>query len=643
MDDASWVYDKLSILGPDQVNAWTDTSNVDRLCDRCQTIDWEPTLLYLSVADEYSFYPKVRLYRAKPQVRDIRDAAHVGCHLCSLILTCLLTLRYGYSAQVHPVPRGLDEVTDSASIEIDVEGMPGTSPVWLTITIADHGNFSGWRSFSLPVRSVLPRISGEFSCTTPADQIARKWLNECLQNHKTCSTEVPRLPRRIINVTHDLLRLEEPGPKHAHYATLSYTIGGAHLFTTTSAVLDDRKAGFSLSSLPLTAQHAVWWTRKLDLHYLWLDSLCILQDNLHDWQLELSTMATIYENATITLAATRASSAHNGCAPSLNKLTLLPCRPHPSIVILPDYEREDWIFLRGALDSRAWCFQEVQLSRRVLRVGSEELAWQCRQCKRLEGDPARERVHDVEASLSFFGTRALDVKFDYAGNKNDQLSFVKWYALVQQYGRRNLTFVADRLPAFSGMAHKFHSILHATYLAGLWQEDIFRGLLWRMRDPGRYVMYQAPSWSWASVEGGWLVWTVWIYNVIDFCAELLDVWVRVNGVNPYGRVSAAKLTLFGQIAPLPSYLLGDDNEVGPVDWRQYLLFWDREDFPGIGCVFLKLHATAYLILQPADSNAHRWSRVGTVVTPSGDQTERQKLAADVMNGYEWKSAVVSIV
>ena len=63
-------------------------------------------------------------------------------------------------------------------------------------------------------------------------------------------------------------------------------------------------------------QDAVWWMRWLRLDYLCLDSLCILQDNLGDWEVALSTMADIYQNAALTLAATRATSALESCLPS---------------------------------------------------------------------------------------------------------------------------------------------------------------------------------------------------------------------------------------------------------------------------------------------------------------------------------------
>ena len=374
MFDSALVYRQLAAFGPDQPEAWRDQSNEQTLCDRCQKIDWEPASLYLSIADEYSFYPRISVFDRTPQLSELRDAAHSGCHLCTLVLSCLLTMRYRYSVEVDPLPEGLHEIADDTIIQVSVEAMAKSPPVWLTVGIGDHGSVWGWQDVSLPIVSGLPPQSSQKS-TQATSEIASQWLADCMTKHEPCSSDMPKLPRRVIDVSNDVLRLEEPDERPGLYATLSYSIGGAHLFTTTSKDIDERKRGFSIDRLPQTAQDAVWWTRKLGLQYLWLDSLCILQDNLGDWEIELSSMATIYQNATVTVAATHATKATEGCLPNLNKLNMVPCRPADGIVVFPDYGRSTWIFSKGALDTRAWCFQEVQLSKRVLRVGGEELAW----------------------------------------------------------------------------------------------------------------------------------------------------------------------------------------------------------------------------------------------------------------------------
>lgn len=400
--------------------------------------------------------------------------------------------------------------------------------------------------------------------------------------------------------------------------------------------MPERKAGFLIECLPKTAQDAVWWTRQLGSKYLWLDSLCILQDDLGDGEVELSTMADIYQKSTITIAAIRSENANQGCRPNANVLSRTPCRLQNGIMILPDYGRDTWIFQNSTLDTRAWCLQETQLSNRVLRVGGEEIAWQCRRCKRLEGDPGNERVHDIQDNITFFGSRALDTK----------ASAKAWFILCQSFGRRNISFSADKLPAFSGMAAHFKHILQSDYVAGLWTKNLLRGLLWRMSRPGHRIHYRAPSWSWASIEGGFLGWHVWLYEASDetFPASVIDVWTKVPGLNPYGRVTAGKLTMCGKIAPLPSSLFDDESQTESVDWRRYLLYWDRDEVAGTGSVLFRLHDRACLMLQPAGRPC-LWTRIGTLSTAMDgiDPPGRVKATVGLLDSYEWRDAVVSVV
>lgn len=246
-------------------------------------------------------------------------------------------------------------------------------------------------------------------------------------------------------------------------------------------------------------------------------------------------------------------------------------------------------------------------------------------------------MHDIEADTPFFGSRALDARI-----QSSDRPFKLWYSLVLNFGRRNLTYPDDRLPAFSGMAQHFQQILDGTYLAGLWKEDLMVGLLWRMEDPGRVSVYRAPSWSWPSVEGGFLGWNRWLFDATDFTAEVLDVRTRVSGLNPYGRVSAGKLSMAGKLAPLPSFLLEDDSEIGPVDWREFLIRWDRHGGPGIGTCLFRMHRMACLILQPVQGRPGVWTRVGSLVTAVPPQP-RSALTIEVLDGYGWREDVVSIL
>jgi Heterokaryon incompatibility protein (HET) len=248
-----------------------------------------------------------------------------------------------------------------------------------------------------------------------------------------------------------LITQRQPG----RYAALSYCFGNAPVLTTTGKTLLERQASIPMNILPQTVRDAIIWTRQLGLQYLWIDSLCILQDSQSDWEVELSTLTDIYRDATVTIAVTAAPHAGSGCAPVRNKLQLAPFTPLPGIAIEADFKRGAWIFRAGPLEKRGWTFQEIQLSRRVLRCGGEELAWQCRTHSYLESDPGRSI--DIKTSSSDASPRTTPSTrpLDDTRNMNSFTTFQRWYQMVETFSSRKLTYLDDKLPAFSGIARHF--------------------------------------------------------------------------------------------------------------------------------------------------------------------------------------------
>jgi hypothetical protein len=106
----------------------------------------------------------------------------------------------------------------------------------------------------------------------------------------------------------------------APYIALSHCWGLAHILTTTTETLAARMEGIPPSVLPLTFQHAVQITRALNFRYLWIDSICIIQNDELDWQRESANMCNIYKNSAVTIAADAASDSTKGCFCETNVL-----------------------------------------------------------------------------------------------------------------------------------------------------------------------------------------------------------------------------------------------------------------------------------------------------------------------------------
>ena len=140
-----------------------------------------------------------------------------------------------------------------------------------------------------------------------------QWLHDCNTTHVGCSVgDPPKLPTRVIDV--GLSSSEGPKPYllcsgglEGRYVALSHCWGTASLsnpgFKTERHNYDDLQAGFVLESVPALFRDAIVTTWKLGIQYLWIDSLCIIQDSKDDWEAESAKMGSVYRNAYVTIVA----------------------------------------------------------------------------------------------------------------------------------------------------------------------------------------------------------------------------------------------------------------------------------------------------------------------------------------------------
>jgi len=99
----------------------------------------------------------------------------------------------------------------------------------------------------------------------------------------------------------------------ARYVALSHCWGGSSHCRTTKFSLEQHKNALKITDLPNTVQDAAFVVRKLGLRYLWVDSLCIIQDDEDDWLREAGRMVAVYEGAYLTIAASVSSDGSGGC------------------------------------------------------------------------------------------------------------------------------------------------------------------------------------------------------------------------------------------------------------------------------------------------------------------------------------------
>lgn len=201
------------------------------------------------------------------------------------------------------------------------------------------------------------------------------------------------------------------------YTALSHCWGREATITTTVSNFRTMKAGFPITALSKTFRDAIEVTRRLQMRYIWIDSLCIIQDDQKDWEIEAARMGTVYANAVLTIAATRSADGRGGCLATTRDMSYI-WQPRSHLKSVQESQTihvrhediwshlhvkstqfERWFILRPSYDvrylsrkdasgaiidagfplfTRAWFLQERLLSPRVLHFGHMELFWECR-------------------------------------------------------------------------------------------------------------------------------------------------------------------------------------------------------------------------------------------------------------------------
>ncbi len=308
-----------------------------------------------------------------------------------------------------------------------------------------------------------------------AINLAKQWIHGCTQDHALCNTSIQHLvPTRLLfiassNATESqnecrqqTVRLVETadwalGVEPVQYATLSHCWGGLEFLNLTTRTLESFKIGIPFDSLTQTFRDAINVTLDLGLCYIWIDSLCIIQDCDQDWSIEAGRMRSVYGGSFINIAASGAKDGTKGLflkPPNLVGAAHFP----PSSSGTTSYGIALTNLYSGGitdtlLSSRAWCFQERLLSPRTLHFGQGDLFWEC-------------RTYDACESFPNVFPEALKKSSVIRPRKS---TYEIWPEIVKMYSRCNVTFSKDKLVALAGVARVAESESGDHYLAGLWR------------------------------------------------------------------------------------------------------------------------------------------------------------------------------
>jgi hypothetical protein len=374
--------------------------------------------------------------------------------------------------------------------------------------------------------------------------MASQWFKVCRESHSKCNTHIGQIsPSRLVstdrNLTRIVLRNELEGSPA--YATLSHCWGKAKFDTLKRDVLDTFREKIPEKALSQTFKNAIFIAQEVGIPYIWIDSLCIVQDDNDDWMREAASMSAIYGGSSLNIAASGAADGTYGCffkstlpvqcrvsIKCSSRTTLYQCTPlgfyNAGLTGMP-------------LMERGWALQERILPPRTLHFTSTQLFWECYENVACEIFPERIPVTlRYECSLSSF--------FD-----KKPLTRSMWCWMVERYSRCKLTIAEDKLPAISGLAHIIQAETGDEYVAGMWRKGLEMQLCWSTsngRKRRKTTSYIAPTWSWASLDAV-------IHSMedlfhekpdsIDVFVDVLDIQLQPAGTDPLGQLASANLRL----------------------------------------------------------------------------------------------------
>jgi hypothetical protein len=279
--------------------------------------------------------------------------------------------------------------------------------------------------------------------------------------------------------------VETEGIDGARYCALSHCWGPANKqpLRTTQENYQSHLGGILYEKLPKSFRDAIILTQGLNVEYLWIDSLCIVQNDEEDWRSEAGKMAGVYRNAELVIAASDARDSTEGLFITDRKRESPVAVPYTvegmtkgsfNIAPLPVQE---WGPINSHLNTRAWAFQERLLARRIMFFTRGGISWKC------SGLETWERGASLD--LIFYENQS-------------------WLSLLNNYCEKRMTNSGDRLYALKGvtdeMQHTRQDLFNSVY--GIWESDIYAQLLWRQDEsPLEAEALDLPTWTWAATGG----------------------------------------------------------------------------------------------------------------------------------------------
>ncbi|KAI0547954.1 heterokaryon incompatibility protein-domain-containing protein [Xylaria curta] len=514
------------------------------LCSLCLQFQTLSNYASCNCVGEGASQSSPNCFRQHENLANLASSAKLGCRFCRIFIQALKVVkshrpdiadalsRYNHISTPHVylhlhLPRKIHITAGDLAAELQL-GYLSERTIWQSPLIDDYEN--GTSSLS-------------------SFQVAKAWLHDCVTSHEVCSRGHASavLPTRVVDVgdvTHDPFLFESKGVYHS-YCALSYCWGtSSDKHKTTSKNLQQYHTAIPPHELPRTLLDAIHVARGMGFKYLWIDALCIIQDDHDDWLREAVKMTQVYANATLTITTSVGKGSDDGLFRphpdgffnpqqlhlrlpkrdlireilSVRDSHLSVVRPARSLSYLALYPDANFPFMGvmgSPIEARAWTLQEQILSKRVLYYGNGVILWECLDATASEHDPDGRRgaiqfPDNMKAKTYFHSHMESESKNKILSTNRVETNpealdadehFAAYCRLLGGYGNRLVTNPSDRITAILGLGQIMQKVSGNEFIGGIWKGDYaLASLVWFLEMPSpKERTRKFPTWSWASI------------------------------------------------------------------------------------------------------------------------------------------------
>ncbi|KAI0554047.1 HET-domain-containing protein [Xylaria curta] len=482
----------------------------DALCDICRTIDFAPSAFFIGAERHDDGSSSSEADGSVGRITDVRKRVH--CPFCRLALAAVGGSR---------VPDMKDGEPVSLEVSIIKDGVAPRGeevvPTRVLLPSVSAGDADIEEAIVFPEIAILANDSpeGPVSLVRPVYpekidfKMVSNWLSMCESFHgdecrkRPGMDDFPVHPADILNE----FRLIDVGngclvraTSDNNYAALSYVWGKAEVLRTVKANVEslERPGAFYTPEIdphvPLTIKDAIQATREIGIRYLWVDALCIVQDDEEGEKLpHIKQMNRIYETAELVIVAMSGQDANSGL-PGVRPWTrnfkqrIEQITPQLRLGIRTGYpDSVDNIY-----ETRGWTYQEGSFARRQLVFAGGQTLFRCKYGGYWSEDRVVEDAGMVRREM-------LEGRGDSAWDGDGDIG--TYEGPVQNYSNRTLSYQSDTYAAFAGVSQRIRDLLDVDLCHGIPPRYFDWCLLW---DPmGKQTRRQGTaSWSWSGWEGG---------------------------------------------------------------------------------------------------------------------------------------------